>query len=99
MTGQFFSVLFHSSSIAVWAIVKKKPLIKTLHATSSGGDQEGERGEEGEGEGERGEEGEGVGKGWVTAVAAFPNSDLVASGTCTCMYVFAQPFVYFSLSV
>ena len=67
------------------------------------GEGEGERGEEGEGErgeegeGERGEEGEGVGKGWVTAVAAFPNSDLVASGTC--MYVFAQPFVYFSLSV
>ena len=25
-----------------------------------------------------------VGEGWVTAVTAFPNSDLVASGTCMC---------------
>ena len=82
----------------MWAVVKKKPLVRTLHATSSGsdpGEEEGVEGEgvgkgeggvEGEGEGvekgEGGAEGEGkeVGKGWVTAVAAFPNSDLVASG-------------------
>ena len=52
------------SSIAVWAVVKKKPLVRELHDTAR--DQEGE--------------GEEVGSGWVTSVAAFPNSDLVASG-------------------
>ena len=83
------------SSIAVWAVVKKKPLVKALHnsATEREGEREGEEeGErEGEREGEEEEEGEGegegegekvkeVGSGWVTAVAALPNTDLVASG-------------------
>ena len=75
----------------MWAVVKKKPLVRTLHATSSGGDP----GEE------EGMEGEGVGKGWVTAVAAFPNSDLVASGVLlsavpnvSCMCIFPQYVVY-----
>ena len=53
------------SSIALWAVVKKKPLVKRAHSSE-----------------EEGEKGEGVGEGWVTAVAAFPNSDLVASGVC-----------------
>ena len=60
--------LFDCSSIALWAVVKKKPLVRRFHdsaATESGG-------EEG-----RGEE---VKSDWVTAVAAFPNTDLVASG-------------------
>ena len=62
----------------MWTVVKKKPLVRTLHSAGE---------EEGEGEGEKGEgrEKEGVGKGWVTAVAAFPNSDLVASG----VYIYA----------
>ena len=85
----------------MWAVVKKKPLVRTLHATSCGGDLgegggvEGEVEGVGKGEAEgvgKGEvegvrKGEGVGKGWVTAVAAFPNSDLVASG----VVLFAVP--------
>ena len=51
------------SSIALWAMVKKKPLVKRAHSSEE----------------------EGVGEGWVTAVAAFPNSDLVASGVCVCV--------------
>ena len=60
-------LLFVYSSIAVWAVVKKKPLVRRLHNSAEGGEEGG------------GEE-EGVGSGWVTAVAAFPNTDLVASG-------------------
>ena len=69
------------SSLAVWAVVKKKPLVRKTHVSGridaeGGGEGEGEGGGEGEGEG-------GVGDGWVTAVAAYPNSDLVASGADT----------------
>ena len=59
------------SSLAVWAVVKKKPLVRKTHVS---GRTEAEGGGEGEG---------GVGDGWVTAVAAYPNSDLVASGAYT----------------
>ena len=52
-------------------MVKKKPLARRLHNSAVC--------EEGGGEGEGGEVRE-VGSGWVTAVAAFPNTDLVASG-------------------
>ena len=54
------------SSIALWAVVKKKPLVRRLHNSAVC--------EEGGGEGRE------VGSGWVTAVAALPNTDLVASG-------------------
>ena len=75
------------SSIAVWAVVKKKPLVRRLHDTA--------REEEG-GEGKISSDVESVGCGWVTTVAALSNSDLVASGNwgwgyccsvvhCTCM--------------
>ena len=35
---------------------------------------------------EGGRQAEEVGEGWVTAVTAFPNSDLVASGMCNGLY-------------
>ncbi|CAI8029522.1 U3 small nucleolar RNA-interacting protein 2 [Geodia barretti] len=54
-------------SIALWAVVKKKPLVRRLHNSAVC--------EEGGGEGRE------VGSGWVTAVAALPNTDLVASGS------------------
>ena len=52
----------HLSSIALWSITKKKPLVvKPHHAPSMTSSVPEEH--------------------WVTAVAAYPNTDLVASGT------------------
>ena len=55
------------SCIALWGLMKKKPLVRRPHALQDS----------------KTEEGGSVGDGWVTTVAAYPNSDLVASGTCT----------------
>lgn len=68
-----YCTFFDYSSIALWAVVKKKPLVRRRHDSAVGQEGEGEGGEGGGG-------GEGVGSGWVTAVAALPNTDLVASG-------------------
>lgn len=72
---------FVISSIAVWAVVKKKPLVKQFHYDSISKEEEGE-GEKGGAlrEHKTDEDKKGIGDGWVTAVAAYPNSDLVASG-------------------
>ena len=56
------TIFLHLSSIALWSITKKKPLVvKPHHAPSMTSSVPEEH--------------------WVTAVAAYPNTDLVASGT------------------
>ena len=69
-------------------MVKKKPLVKQLHSDTPSKEEEGEQ-REGNGAGC-----EGVGEGWVTAVAAFTNSDLVASGLLLYIYISAILYVW-----
>ena len=72
----------------MWAVVKKKPLVKQLHSDTPSKEEEGEQ-QEGNGAGC-----EGVGEGWVTAVAAFTNSDLVASGLLLYIYIYLLYYMY-----
>jgi ribosomal RNA-processing protein 9 len=77
MNEEFFFSGSNDGTIAIWNINKKKPItfVRDAHRTSENTEQSAEAQNGHDQAHERYEP-----SGWITAVAAFQNSDLLASG-------------------